>query len=62
MKLINIHGEVFSGINLNDLMSDAIKGNINNKTIFSKIINLFGKEVRETITIVRKYYCSYCST
>ena len=62
MKLINIHGEVFSGINLNDLMSDAIKGNIDNKTIFSKIISLFGKEVRQTITIVREYYCSYCST
>lgn len=43
-------------------MSDAIKGNIDNKTIFSKIINLFGKEVRQTIAIVRKYYCGYCST
>lgn len=62
MKRVNIHGEVFSGINLNDLMSDAIKGNIDNKTIFSKIINLFGKEVRETITIVRKYHRGYCST
>lgn len=62
MKQTNIHGEVFSGINLSDLMNDAIKGSIDNKTIFSKIINLFGKEVRQTITIVRQYYCSYCST
>lgn len=43
-------------------MSDAIKGNIDNKTIFSKIINLFGKEVSQTLTIVREHYCSYCST
>ena len=62
MRLINILGEVFSGINLNNFLSDAIKGNIDNKTIFNKIINLFGKEVRQTITIVREYYCSYCST
>lgn len=43
----------FSGIDVGDLMNDAIKGNIDNKTILSKIFSLFGKEIRETIKIIR---------
>lgn len=53
---------VFSGIDANDLINDAIKGKIDNKTLFDKIINLLGGEVKETIQIVRKYYCSYSSS
>ncbi len=52
----------FSGMNIEDLMNDAIKGNIDNKTIISKILSLFGKEIRETIKIIRKYSGSYCNT
>ena len=54
--------EAFSGIDVGNLLSDAIKGNIDNKTILSKIFNLFGKEVRETIKIIRKYSGDYCYT
>lgn len=54
--------EVFSGIDVGDLMDDAIKGNIDNKTIISKILSLFGKEIRETIKIIRKYSNCYCHT
>lgn len=43
---------VFSGIDANDLINDAIKGKIDNKTLFDKIINLLGSEVKETIQIV----------
>ena len=44
--------DVFSGIDAKDLINDAIKGDIDNKTLFSKIISLLGKEVTETIKIV----------
>lgn len=54
--------EVFSDIDVGDLMDDAIKGNIDNKTIISKILSLFGKEIRETIKIIRKYSNCYCHT
>lgn len=45
--------DAFSGMDIGDLMNDAIKGNIDNKTIISKILSLFGKEIRETIKIIR---------
>lgn len=45
--------DTFSGIDVNDLINDAIKGNINNKALFSKIISLFGNEIGQTLKIVR---------
>ena len=54
--------DAFSGIDVEGLMNDAIKGNIDNKTIISKILNLFGKEVKETIKIIRKHSSSNCDT
>lgn len=45
--------DTFSGVDVNDLMNDAIKGNINNKTLISKIIGLFGNEIGQTLKIVR---------
>lgn len=54
--------EVFSGIDVNDLMNDAIKGNIDNKNLIGKVLNLFGKEIKQTIRIIRKHSCYYCST
>lgn len=54
--------DAFSGIDVGDLMNDAIKGNIDNKTIISKILSLFGKEVKETIKIIRKHSSSNCGT
>lgn len=44
--------DVFSGIDANDLINDAIKGKIDNKTLLDKIINLLGNEVKETMQIV----------
>ena len=34
---------------INDLLSNAIKGNVNNKKVLSKITSLFGKEFKNTI-------------
>lgn len=44
--------EVFEDIEVDELLQDAIKGNIDNKTLFQKVINLFGKEIKDTIRII----------
>lgn len=44
--------EVFDDIEVEDLLQDAIKGNIDNKSLFQKVINLFGKEIKDTIRII----------
>lgn len=54
--------DVFSGIDVGDLMNNAIKGNVDNKTILSKILSLFGSEIGKTLKIIRKYYRSSCNT
>lgn len=45
--------KVFSDIDTSSLLNNAIKGDIDNKTIISKILNLFGKEIKSTIKIIR---------
>lgn len=45
--------ETFDGMDAGTLLNEAITGKIDNKTIFSKILNLFGKEVKQTIGIIR---------
>ena len=42
-------GEFFEGIDINSMLNSAIKGKIDNKTIYKKIINLLGKEVKTGI-------------
>lgn len=42
-------GEFFEDIDLNNLLSEAIKGNVNNKTIFKKILQMLGKEVSTSL-------------
>lgn len=54
--------DVFNGIDAKDLLNSAIKGEIDNKTIISKILNLFGNEIRQTLHILRRYSSNYCST
>ena len=44
--------EVFEGIDANDLINDAIAGNIDNKTFVNRILNLFGKEIKQTLHII----------
>ena len=41
--------EFFEDIDLNNLLSEAIKGNVNNKTIFQKILQMLGKEVSTSL-------------
>ena len=42
-------GEFFEGIDMNSMLNSAIKGNIDNNTLYKKIINLLGKEVKTGI-------------
>ena len=42
-------GGFFEGIDMNSMLNSAIKGNIDNNTLYKKIINLLGKEVKTGI-------------
>ena len=44
--------EIFPDIDMDNLLSSAINGNIDNNGIFKGIFNLFGKEVKDTIKIL----------
>ncbi len=44
--------DVFTDIDAGNLLNDAITGKIDNQTILKKILNLFGKEIKETIRII----------
>lgn len=44
--------EVLEGVNVGDLITEAIGGKINTDTIFKKILSLFGSEVQETIQAI----------
>lgn len=54
--------DVFEGLDAGTLLNEAISGKIDNKTIFTKILALFGKEVKDTLTIIRKYNCYHSNT
>lgn len=38
-------GEFFEGIDINNIFNDAIKGNVDNSTLYKRVINLLGTEV-----------------
>lgn len=42
-------GEFFEDIDINDILNSSIKGEIDNSTIYKKILNLLGKEVQSGI-------------
>lgn len=46
-------GDVLEDIDIGDLLNSAIKGQVDNSTLIKRILNLFGKEVIESITILR---------
>lgn len=54
--------EAFSDLDVNELMNNAIKGNVDNKTILGKILSLFGSEIGKTLKIIRKYCQRNCNT
>lgn len=62
MKILNIPDfinksedytkENFPNLDINELLQSAISGKVNNKTIYSSILSLFGKEVISTLRIL----------
>lgn len=42
-------GEFFEDIDINEILNDAIKGEVDNSTLFKKILNILGKEVTTNI-------------
>lgn len=44
--------KIFPDVNLSSLLDSAIKGEIDNKTIFNGILNLFGNEIKSTIKVL----------
>lgn len=42
--------DFFDGLNVKDIINKAVKGEVDNSSIYKKILNLFGKELKETIT------------
>lgn len=45
-------GEFFKDVDLSDMLNQAVQGKINNKSIYQKIIKLFGKEVSSSLKIL----------
>lgn len=44
--------EIFPDINLNDLLNSAIKGEVNNKSIFKGLLSIFGDEMVSSISLL----------
>lgn len=45
-------GDFFEGMDIKDILNNAIKGNIDNKTIYSKILKLLGREVNSNLKVL----------
>ncbi len=45
-------GDLLGDMDLNDMLNEAIKGNIDNKTIYQKILKLLGSEVNSSLKIL----------
>lgn len=51
-KSENYTEENFPNLNINELLQSAISGKVDNKSIYSNILSLFGKEVVSTLRIL----------
>jgi len=54
--------EIFPDIDINELLNSALKGEIDNKYLYSGILSILGKEVMSSITLMRKYIDNSCCT
>lgn len=45
--------EVLNDENISDIFNSALTGKIDNQKLLSKILDIFGKEIKESITILR---------
>ena len=54
--------EIFPDIDVNELLNSALKGEIDNKSLYSGILSILGKEVMNSISLMRKYIDNSCCT
>ena len=54
--------EVFENIDVDNLLTSAITGNLQEESIGKSIFNLLGKEVKGAVKILRNSYCNNCYT
>ena len=45
-------GEFFEDIDINQILEDAIKGEVDNQTLFKKVLGLLGGELIESLTVL----------
>ena len=45
-------GEFFEDIDMNEILESAIKGEVNNQTLFKKVLSLFGGELVDGLTVL----------
>ena len=45
-------GEFFDGININELLENAIKGEVDNQTLFKKILSVLGGKLVDGLTVL----------
>lgn len=45
-------------LNIDEIITSAIKGTIDNKTIGKKILEIFFSQIGETVSTIRKCYCN----
>ena len=52
--------EAFPEIDAQDLLSSAIKGEVDNKSLFEKVLNFFAEEFVDNLKAMRNYFGSCC--
>ncbi len=54
--------ENLDGIDIGDIFKSAITGQVGNINLFNNILNLFGKEFKNTISSIRNCFYYNCNT
>lgn len=54
--------ESIGEININEILTSAITGKVENKNLVKKVLDIFGNEVRNAIKVMRKYTDNYIDT
>ena len=55
-------GEFFEDIDIGEILQSAIKGEVDNSTIYERIFNLLGKEVKTSIYSLARNFRNYNNT
>ena len=55
-------GEFFEDIDINEILNSAIKGEVDNSTVYERIFNLLGKEVKTSIYSLARNFRNYNNT